>query len=62
MFVLYSRIFGFQRNDANAGIVALLAVSWYLLHPANAETINYIIARSDSLSTLLVVVSFVFFI
>jgi tetratricopeptide (TPR) repeat protein len=62
MFLLYFRICGFPRNVSNAGIAAFLAVSWYLLHPANAETINYIIARSDSLSTLLVVASFVLFI
>ena len=49
------------RNGVNKEITALLAVAWYLLHPANAETINYIIARSDSLSTLLVVASFVLF-
>lgn len=35
----------------------LFAVAWYGLHPAIAETINYISSRSDSLSTLLVVFS-----
>ena len=38
---------------------ALLATGLYLLHTANAETINYITARSDSLSTLCVVAAFV---
>ena len=32
--------------------LALLAAAWYALHPANAETVNYIIARSEILSTL----------
>jgi tetratricopeptide (TPR) repeat protein len=41
--------------------VALFASAWYLLHPANAETINYVIARSDSLSTLFVVIAFVMY-
>ncbi|MFO7789777.1 MAG: tetratricopeptide repeat protein [Bacteroidales bacterium] len=36
-------------------LVVLFAVLWYGLHTANAETINYIISRSDSLSTLLVI-------
>ncbi|MEO8128213.1 MAG: tetratricopeptide repeat protein, partial [Bryobacteraceae bacterium] len=35
--------------------VALFAVAWYGLHPANAETVNYVIQRGDSLSTLGVV-------
>lgn len=38
--------------------VALIAVSWYMLHPANAETVNYIIARSDIQSTFFVVLGF----
>ena len=41
--------------------VALFASAWYGLHTANAETINYIIARSDSFSTLCVVAAFVLF-
>lgn len=42
--------------------IALIAVAWYLLHPANAETVNYVIARSDSISTLFVVLAFVMYI
>lgn len=61
MFFFYLKIFISARNTANAGIAALFAVSWYMLHPANAETINYIIARSDSMSTLAIVASFVIF-
>ena len=36
-------------------IFALTATLIYMLHPGNAETINYIIARSDSFSTLFVI-------
>lgn len=39
--------------------IALFAVAWYSLNPVMAETINYIIARSDSLSTFFVVLAFV---
>jgi tetratricopeptide (TPR) repeat protein len=42
--------------------VALAAIGWFMLHTANAETINYIIARSDVLSTFFIVVSFFVFI
>lgn len=38
--------------------IALLATGFYMLHTANAETINYISARSDSQSTLFIVMAF----
>ncbi|MDA3819326.1 MAG: tetratricopeptide repeat protein [Candidatus Delongbacteria bacterium] len=37
-------------------LIVFFTVLWYGLHTANAETINYIIMRGDSLSTMLVVV------
>ena len=40
------------------GWIALLAAAWYGLHPANADTINYIIASSEVISTLGVIASF----
>ena len=62
MYILYLGIFRTAfRHEWNRP-AALSAVAWYLLHPAGAETVNYIIARSDSLSTLLVILSFVLFI
>ena len=42
--------------------MALFATGWFWMHPANAETINYIIARGDSFSTMCVVLSFVVYI
>jgi protein O-mannosyl-transferase len=38
---------------------ALFGAGFFLLHAANAETVNYVIARSDSFSTLMVLVAFV---
>jgi len=38
---------------------ALAGTGLFLLHTANAETVNYVIARSDSFSTLMVLVAFV---
>jgi len=40
---------------------ALLAVGYFGLHAANAETINYIIMRSDSFSTLCIIAALLFF-
>lgn len=52
MYWLFAGIIDRADHRPASRYVALAAVAWYLLHPANAETINYIIARSDSLSTL----------
>ena len=43
-------------------LVALLATGFYMLNIANAETINYIIARSDSFSTLMIVLGLVVYV
>ncbi len=40
---------------------ALFGATFYCLHTANAETVNYIIARSDSFSTLMIVLSLVIY-
>ncbi len=41
---------------------AILATAWYLLNTANAETINYVISRSDVLSTFFIVASLLIYI
>jgi protein O-mannosyl-transferase len=61
MFFFYRKTLRVSEDGGMAGPAAFFAVAWYLLHPANAETVNYIIARSDSLSTLAVVASFLLF-
>lgn len=61
MFFLFLRVFDLCWKRETNRLIALLAVAWYLLHPANAETVNYVIARSDLLSTLFMVVAFVAF-
>ena len=40
------------------GWIALIAAAWYGLHPANADTVNYIIASSEVISTLGIIASF----
>jgi tetratricopeptide (TPR) repeat protein len=58
MYMLYAGIYNRSEQGTANRFVALAAVAWYLLHPANAETINYVIARSDSLSTLFIILAF----
>lgn len=62
MLVLYKKLLNTSTATPYAGYVALLTVAWYMLHPAIAETVNYIIARSDIQSTVAVLAAFVLFI
>src|SRR6266513_4108734 len=43
---------------ANNLWIALGAAAWYGLHPANADTVNYIIASSEVIATLGIIASF----
>ena len=61
MLVLFRRVMDRARPDAANRWLALLAATTYALHPANAETVNYIIARTDILSTLGLVCALVVF-
>lgn len=42
-------------------LFALFATFFFALHTTNAETINYIIARSDLVSTMMIILSFIFY-
>jgi tetratricopeptide (TPR) repeat protein len=61
LFFLFRRIFTLCSPDIGKDIIALLAAGFYTLHTANAETVNYISAGSDLVSTLLMVVSLLLF-
>ncbi|MFC1511129.1 tetratricopeptide repeat protein [Candidatus Margulisiibacteriota bacterium] len=59
MFFLFQFLFDkVLKHDWNNWL-ALFGVGWYGLHTASAETINYISARSDLLSTALVIIALV---
>lgn len=50
----------FKKSDPSNPLISLTALfscAWFALHTSNAETINYICARSDSFSSLCVVAS-----
>ena len=55
MFFLYRGVLQAAAPGPANGYIALFTVMWYGLHPANAETVNYIIQRGDLYSTLGVV-------
>ncbi len=56
-FVIYRLLQGTGLSSTNRWI-AVAAAAWYGLHPANADTVNYIIASSEVISTLGVIASF----
>ena len=58
---LLSRMKGLELSSISIGLLSILASGIYLIHPANAETVNYIIARADIYSTLFVVMAFYLF-
>jgi len=63
MVKFMSRIFNISANgdDERSTNIALIAATFYLLHPAVAETVNYVIARADIQSTFGVVLAFVLY-
>jgi tetratricopeptide (TPR) repeat protein len=61
MYLLFVKILSLSRPGPNNHYIAVFAVAWYGLHPANAETINYVIQRADLYATLGVVAGLVIF-
>jgi Flp pilus assembly protein TadD len=56
-FVIHRLLEGATSSPRNRWI-ALAAAAWYGLHPANADTVNYIIASADVIAALGVIASF----
>ena len=57
MFFLLKNLLNLSCEHKWNSYVAFFATAFYSLHTSNAETINYVISRSDSFSTLCVVAS-----
>lgn len=57
MFYLYKNLLSKVSMSSWVPWAAFFIAGWYLVHTVNAETINYVISRSDSISTLFIVAS-----
>jgi tetratricopeptide (TPR) repeat protein len=62
MYFSYKILLKKALSDQLSAYVAVFATAWFLLHTANAETINYVISRSDVLSTFFILASFLIYI
>jgi tetratricopeptide (TPR) repeat protein len=62
LFFMYKNLLRQSIKHNWIAYIALTATAWFTLHTANAETVNYIIARSDIQSTFLIVASFLVYI
>ncbi len=62
MFFMYKKIILKSIKHPYTEYLLLLIVGWFSLHTVNAETINYIISRSDVISTFFIVLSFCIYI
>ena len=61
MFLFFLKIFDHaDKNPANP-FIAIITVAWYMLHPAGAETVNYIIQRGELMSAFFIIFAFVIF-
>ena len=62
MYMLYTSLLDKTAPGPANRYLALFAVTWYGLHPAIAETVNYIVQRADLQSTVGVVAGMVLYI
>jgi len=62
LFFMYKKLLNISFKHSWIGYFSLFAVGWFALHAANAETINYVISRSDVQSTFFIVASFLVYI
>lgn len=62
VYLLALHLFNSARPHEWNPYLALFAAAFFGLHTANAETVNYIIARTDSFSTFMVVLALVTYI
>lgn len=61
LFFFFYKILELSYPNKYNYYISAFATLWYIVHPANAETINYIIARSDVQSTFFVILAFVMY-
>jgi tetratricopeptide (TPR) repeat protein len=59
IYFFLARLFELVAPGRYTRFFAMFGTLWYMFHTVNAETVNYIISRSDSYSTLFILLAFV---
>lgn len=62
LFFMFRQLLLKSFNHQWINFIALFGAAWFAVHTVNAETINYIISRSDVLSTFFIVASFLMYV
>lgn len=55
LFFIIRKIFNISYSHRWNIFIVIFATAWYMLHPANAETVNYLCQRADLFATFFVV-------
>ncbi|WP_025742723.1 tetratricopeptide repeat protein [Aquimarina pacifica] len=61
IFFIAKRIIDLSRESSYNTYISGFIALWYMIHPVMAETVNYVIARSDLQSTFFVALSFILY-
>jgi tetratricopeptide (TPR) repeat protein len=61
-FFICKKLYLYSLKDKRASYYAIITTAIFCFHTVNAETINYIISRSDVISTLCIMLSFGIFV
>ncbi|MCD2423451.1 tetratricopeptide repeat protein [Niabella pedocola] len=62
LFFMYRQLIGKVSTHRWVPFIALMGAGWFGLHTVAAETVNYIISRSDVQSTFFIVASFLMYV
>ncbi|MFX5784904.1 hypothetical protein ABTE36_20665, partial [Acinetobacter baumannii] len=63
LYFLFQNLLNKSFSDKTfISLASILGAGWFAIHTANAETLNYIISRSDVLSTFFIVLSLIVYI
>ncbi len=61
IFFIVKKLTDFAKKTPYNDYISAFIALWYMIHPVMAETVNYVIARSDLQSTFFVVLAFILY-
>ncbi|WP_128755306.1 tetratricopeptide repeat protein [Aquimarina sediminis] len=61
IFFFTQKIINLSSKTSRSFFISCIIAIWYMIHPVMAETVNYIIARSDLQSTFCILLAFILY-